>query len=172
MKEVYGEFTGPQWKPKPFAENKSRYLWSDAFGVCNYATLYCETKDTQYLDQADALIKTVHDTLGKDRRLEERLGDSTDENPLKGGLRIGKKDPEGTRDGDGQYFHYLTKWMFCLNRMAIAKKDDKYNNWAIQLAKAIHNSFVRDQDKERPRMYWKMSIDLSVSTGYAESNML
>jgi hypothetical protein len=31
----------------------------------------------------------------RDRRGERRLGDSTDENPLRGGLRIGKVDPEG-----------------------------------------------------------------------------
>jgi hypothetical protein len=32
MQEVYGEFTGANWKPKPYAENKGRYLWTDAFG--------------------------------------------------------------------------------------------------------------------------------------------
>jgi hypothetical protein len=89
-------------------------LWTDAFGVCNYITLYCETKEQQYLDQADILINDVHDTLGKDRKLQSRLDGATDQDPLKGGLRIGKADPEGTRDGDGQYFHYLTKWMYCL----------------------------------------------------------
>jgi len=36
-----------------------------------------------------------------------------------GGLAIGKKDELG-RDGDGQYHHYLTLWMFELNRMAVA----------------------------------------------------
>jgi hypothetical protein len=130
--------------------------------VCNFITLYCETKDSNYLEQADALIKDVHNTLGKDRKLQRRLGASSDEDPLKGGLRIGKVDPEGTSDGDGQYFHYLTKWMFCLNRMSIVRKDDKYNNWAIQLAKAVHNAFVKDQDKQRPRMFWKMNIALTV----------
>lgn len=39
----------------------------------------------------------------------------------------------GASDGDGQY--YLTKWMFALSRMALAKEDRRYNDWAIELAK-------------------------------------
>lgn len=49
-------------------------------------------------------------------------------------MRIGKEDPEGTSDGDGQYYHYLTKWMVALNRMSLAKGDPKYNKWAIQVS--------------------------------------
>lgn len=33
-----------------------RYLWTDAFGVCNFLTLAVETGDRTYLGQADALI--------------------------------------------------------------------------------------------------------------------
>lgn len=171
---VYGEYTGAQWAPKLYPEYRQgggRYLWTDAFGVCNYITLYCETKEQRYLDQADALIKQVHDILGKDRSEGKRLGQATDEEPLKGGLRIGKNDPEGTPDGDGQYFHYLTKWMFCLNRMSIATGDMKYNEQAIQLVKAAHNAFVKTSMEGKPRMVWKMSVDLQKPAVRSEGNL-
>jgi hypothetical protein len=44
-------------------------------------------------------------------------------------------------DGDGQYHHYLTLWMFALNRMSLASGDRRYNDSAIALAKAIHGPF-------------------------------
>jgi hypothetical protein len=172
MDEVYGKCSNPQaWRPKKYADNKGRYLWTDAFGVCNYITLFCETKEPMYLEQADALIKEVHDTLGKDRALKKRLGNSTDDRPLLGGLRIGKEDPEGTPDGDGQYFHYLTKWMYALNRMTIVKNDPKYNDWALDLAKVAHDSFIKGVNSDRPRMFWKMSIDLSYPAVDSEGNL-
>jgi len=172
MDEVYGKCANIQtWKPKKYSDNKSRYLWTDAFGVCNYITLYCETKDQIYLDQADALIKDVHDTLGKDRSLKERLGKSTDARPLLGGLRIGKVDPEGTSDGDGQYFHYLTKWMYALNKMSAVKNEPKYNEWAVDLAKVAHDGFIQGANTDRPRMFWKMSIDLSYPHVDSEGNL-
>ena len=43
----------------------------------------------------------MHDTLGRDRRTGKRLGAATDEQPLLGGVRIGKPDPEHMPDGDG-----------------------------------------------------------------------
>jgi len=125
----------------------------------------------QILLEADALIKNVHDVLGKDRQGNKRLDDATDEEPLKGGLRIGKIDPEGTPDGDGQYFHYLTKWMYALNRMSVAKQDIKYNNWAIQMAKAVHPRFVYRTGQNELHMYWKMSIDLSRPMVKSEGNL-
>jgi len=168
--EVYGPYQ-EGWKPKPYKEGKGRYLWTDAFGVCNFITLYYETGEKRYLDQADALIKDVHDVLGKDREGKKRLDDATDEEPTKGGLRIGKIDPEGTPDGDGQYFHYLTKWMYALNRMTIAKNDMKYNDWAIQMAKAVHPKFVYRRGQNERHMYWKMSIDLSRPMVKSEGNL-
>jgi hypothetical protein len=171
MEEVYGKYSGSGWKPKPYKEGKGRYLWTDAFGVCNFLTLYYETKESSYLEQAESLIKDVHDVLGKDRQGQKRLGNATDQEPLKGGLRIGKIDPEGTPDGDGQYFHYLTKWMYALNRMSIAKQDMKYNNWAIQMAKAIHPHFVYKTGQNELHMYWKMSIDLSRPMVKSEGNL-
>ena len=57
--QVYGANpTGNKfWKPKKYKEGKGRYLWTDAFGVCNFITLYCERKDVKYLQQVN-LVKT------------------------------------------------------------------------------------------------------------------
>lgn len=35
---------------------------------------------------AELLIDNVHNTLGKDRKQLHRLGDSTEQDPLKGGI--------------------------------------------------------------------------------------
>jgi hypothetical protein len=51
--------------------------------------------------------------------------------------------------------------MFALNRMAMASGDMKYNRLAVQLARAIHPKFFVDRKAARPRMIWKMSMDLS-----------
>ncbi len=87
MEKVYGPFKA-EWKPKNFAENKSRYLWTDAFGVVNFLTLFSQTKDSKFLESAKILVQTVHETLGRTRGTNpNRLGRATDEKPLLGGLR-------------------------------------------------------------------------------------
>lgn len=52
MDMVYGTCDGPSWFPAPYAEGKGRYLWTDAFGVCNYITLWKQTGNEKYLNQA------------------------------------------------------------------------------------------------------------------------
>lgn len=47
-------------------------------------------------------MQEVHEVLGRQRDGSARLGPATDAAPLLGGLRIGKADPEGTSDGDGE----------------------------------------------------------------------
>jgi hypothetical protein len=65
-------------------------------------------------------------------------------------------------DRDGQYFHYLTKWMHALNRVSRVTGDSTYNIWATELAKAAHAKFTYvPLSGRQKRMYWKMSIDLS-----------
>jgi len=102
LETVYGSYVKTNWIPRAYADNKSRYLWTDAYGVCNFLTLYRETNEKQYLEQADALITNVHDVLGRNRSGTNRLGNATDEYPTRGGLRIGKTDDEGSYDGDGR----------------------------------------------------------------------
>ncbi|KAI0716809.1 hypothetical protein C8Q76DRAFT_692387 [Earliella scabrosa] len=185
------------WTPPPLDDgHRGRYLWTDAFGVLNFLTLSniatSTTKTTsrepdpdasppeqrerqRYITLAARLIDAVHSTLGRTRAGDALLPGASDAHPLAGGLRIGKPadedDPSG--DGDGQYHHYLTVWMFALNRMARASGDRTYNDRAVELAKAIHLRFVRKSGKngERPRMCWKMSVDLSTELVPTEGNL-
>lgn len=50
--------------------------------------------------------------------------------------------PAGHEDGDGQYFHYLTKWAFALNQVSAATGDSKYLHWAVELMQTAHRSFT------------------------------
>ena len=177
MQRIYGPFESlsndqiSNWNPPAMAEgHRGRYLWTDGFAVVNFVTLYKECSDTRYLNLAQRLIHTVHETLGRTRDGTARLPGATDEYPLKGGLRIGKHHATGS-DADGQYHHYLTIWMFALNRMSIAAKDKWYNDQAISLAKAIHPHFMVNRDSPRPRMFWKMSIDLRTPLVRSEGNL-
>jgi len=159
--------------------NPKRYLWTDAFAVCNFLGLYQESGDIHYKDLALKLVDQVHHVLGQYRKDDVRKGwisgldeEEGKKHPTIGGLRIGKplnerkpEDPYNEQlewDRDGQYFHYLTKWMHALSRVTQVTGDHQYNRWAIELAKTAHAKFTyRLQGHMEKRMYWKMSIDLS-----------
>ena len=177
MRQIYGPFDTLSinqcrtWVPPELAEgHRGRYLWTDGFAVVNFITLYKENSDEKYLELARRLIHTVHDVLGRNRDGTSRLPGATDEYPLRGGLRIGKHHATGS-DADGQYHHYLTIWMFALNRMSIASRNVWYNNQAISLAEAIHPHFMINRNSQRPRMFWKMSIDLQRPLVTSEGNL-
>lgn len=156
-----------------------RYLWTDAFAVCNFLELYRQTSDEEYRSLALRLVEQVHNILGRHRDDDRRTGwiSGLDEkegrsHPTKGGLRIGKGmnerrpgdsyDEDLEWDRDGQYYHYLTKWLHALNRVSRVTGDSNYNTLAIELAKTAHDRFTyMPQSGGRKRMYWKMSIDLS-----------
>src|SRR4051812_40267325 len=115
MEAVYGpldnlsEEDASNWVPpsSPGAGgHRGRYLWTDAFGVVNFLTMYKETSKIQYLHLATRLVQAVHDVLGRERDGVNRLPGATDDSPLAGGLRIGKLTDAGS-DCDGQYHHYL-----------------------------------------------------------------
>lgn len=156
-----------------------RYLWTDAFAVCNFLCLYEVTGDKKMKELALHLVDQVHEVLGRHRGDDGRKGwisgmgeEEGKLHPTAGGLRIGKKlrerratEPLNERaewDRDGQYYHYLTKWMHALNRVTEGTGDFAYNKWAVELAKAAHERFVFSPPQtSRKRMYWKMSINLS-----------
>ncbi|RFU24682.1 hypothetical protein B7463_g11655, partial [Scytalidium lignicola] len=176
MNQVYGPLPSTigdteSWiVPAKAGGFKGRYLWTDAFGVVNFITLYQETQEDRYLSIAKKLVRAVHDIQGRARDGKSRLPGATDEDPLGGGLRIGKEDATGP-DGDGQYHHYLTLWMFALNRLSIVSKEPKYNTQAIHLAKAIHNPFFVGKSTDHPRMVWKIAVDMSKPLTTSEGNL-
>ena len=51
----------------PAAQNPRRYLWTDAFAVCNFLELFQRTGDQQYRRCATELIDQVHRVLGRYR---------------------------------------------------------------------------------------------------------
>ncbi len=164
---------------EPASVNPRRYLWTDAFAVCNYLELFRLTGDQAFRDLALRLVEQVHHTLGRHRTDDPRSGwiSGLDEHegethPTAGGLRIGKPLGERTPNEpideniewnrDGQYFHYLTKWMHALNRVSRITGDPVYIGWAMELAQTVHARFTyAPSPGTRKRIYWKMSIDLS-----------
>ena len=155
-----------------------RYLWTDAFGVFNFLELFRQTGDENWRKSALRLVDQVHLVLGRHRSDDPRKGwigkimeEEGSLHPTKGGLRIGKKlkerklsepyDQNSEWDRDGQYYHYLTKWMHALNCVSISTGNPVFNTWARELAKTAHHAFVYTTPMGFKRMYWKMSIDLS-----------
>jgi hypothetical protein len=156
-----------------------RYLWTDAFAVCTWLGIARTTHEPRYVDLALRLIRAVHTTLGHHRPDDTRrgwlsgLGDTkARQHPTLGGLRIGKPlpeanpydliDTEGELNRDGQYFHYLTKWMHALDQATRATGDWRFNIWARELAVRAFDSFSYvENDTGLRRLYWKMSIDLT-----------
>jgi hypothetical protein len=150
-----------------------RYLWTDAFAVCNFLVL-------GRADLALRLVGQVHDTLGRYAPGDAREGSLSGldnrqaaEHPTIGGLRIGKELPERRPDEpfherlewerDGQYFHYLTKWMHALDQVSRWTGRPEFNRWARELAATAYRAFAYDPGIAGVprRMHWKMSVDLT-----------
>jgi hypothetical protein len=113
--------------------NGLRYLWTDAFGVVLYVSLYRELGESRWMDEAERLVADVERVLGRPR-----------------GLRIGE-----AADRDGQYYHYLAMWLFALARLGDLKPE--YRERGIALARDIHPAFVIPGRG----VVWKMKEDLS-----------
>lgn len=153
-----------------------RYLWTDAFAVCNCLALARDSDAGTFEGLAARLVDQVHHVLGHHRPDDARQGwisglpDAAGEaQPTVGGLRIGKPLPErGPRqpydaelewERDGQYFHYLTRWMHALDQFAHASGHPDAERWACELAQAAVVGFSRPT--HGARLVWKMNIDLS-----------
>lgn len=170
----FADATGITGTAKP-----RRYLWTDAFAVCNFLGLYRQTEDKRYLVFARELIDQVHHILGRHREDDSRRGwisglseEEGRRHPTIGGLRIGKKlnergplEPPDERlewEQDGQYFHYLTKWVHALYCAGRELREPQYQRWATELAVSAQRAFTYEAFPGGPkRMVWKMSIDLS-----------
>lgn len=155
----------------------NRYLWTDAFAVCNLLGLARASGDARLGEIALRLVDRVHRVLGRHRPDDARRGwisglaeGEGAAHPTRGGLRIGKSLPERAAgapfderlewDRDGQYFHYLAKWAHALDAVARATGRGEPRQQAAELMLAAHRGFVRVDGAGR-RMAWKMSIDLS-----------
>jgi hypothetical protein len=158
-----------------------RYLWTDALAVEACTALHARSGGQRHLDRAVRIAELVHRALGRHRPDDRRSGwiSGLDEaagerRPCAGGLRIGKPLPERPAgaprddglewDRDGQYFHYHTRWLHALCDLAEATGDVRWSHHAIDLAHASCRAFVFRPSGAagvRPRMHWKMSIDLS-----------
>lgn len=172
--DAFAEATGISGQAPP-----RRYLWTDAFAVCNFLGLYRSMGDEHHLTLARRLVDQVHHVLGRHREDDLRYGwisglreDLGAQHPTMRGLRIGKPLPERKAsesydptlewNRDGQYFHYLTKWAHALCRMEQETGDADYGRWASELMTAAHRAFTFGTSPGRPkRMVWKMSIDLA-----------
>jgi hypothetical protein len=132
----------------------------------------------------DRLIACAHATLGRHRGDDGRQGalSGDDARPTAGGLRIGKPLPERRIDEafderlewerDGQYFHYLTKWIHALLDVSDRRDDVVTLRWARDLAEAACEAFIERDGDSRPvaggamsstissTISWKRSIDL------------
>lgn len=178
IKQIMAEFA-EQTGLSPVARLPHRYLWTDAFAVCNFLELYRLTGDDRYKSLALLLVDQVHATLGRYAENDPRKGwisglsaDQGRLHPTAGGLRIGKKmnerrpdepyDEKMEWDRDGQYYHYLIKWMHALQCVGKATSAGVYYRWAGELAKKVHAGFVFSSAMDGRRyMHWKMSIDLT-----------
>jgi hypothetical protein len=113
--------------------NGRRYLWTDAFGVVLLATLHRALREPRFLTEAEWVVGEVERVLGRPR-----------------GIRIGE-----AIDRDGQYYHYLAKWIFALTRLGAIRP--AYRERALELVREIHEPFIR----RGVGVVWKMKEDLS-----------
>lgn len=95
-----------------------RYLWTDAFDLILLISLHRKTGDQRWLDEAETLVSDVERLLGRPR-----------------GFRIGEAP-----DRDGQYYHYLARWLFALGRLG--EHDPVWRARGVAIARDIHRSFV------------------------------
>ena len=167
----FTEATGVQGPSNP-----RRYLWTDAYAVCNYLSLWQTTGDAQYLTLARTLVDQVHSVLGRFDPADTRSGRlsglteaEAERHPTAGGLRIGKPELERAVDEpyderrewdrDGQYFHYLTKWAVALEALSRHSDETQYRDFARELIMVASRAFAARTGP--PRLHWKMRVDLS-----------
>jgi len=96
-------------------------------------SLYRESGEPRWLDEAEWVVGEVERVLGRPR-----------------GGRIGEAE-----DRDGQYFHYLAMWMYALGCLGEVKPD--YRQKAVDLARQVHRPFLLPGRG----VWWKMREDLS-----------
>ena len=153
-----------------------RYLWTDAFAVQAFFGIFHVSENEEYKQKALQLIDLVHEHLGKYHSEDSRKGwisglneEEAKARPTVAGLRIGKELPERKPEEsynsrlewerDGQYFHYLSRWMIALLQAFNETEDKNYLLQAKDLFLAT-GKFIYGSGN-RLAMYWKMDTALS-----------
>jgi len=177
LNQVYGPVDDPQF-PRPMPEEEAglcadghqrRYLWTDAFGVLAFVSIadrYEKDGNTSEADKyrraADTLVRTVHCCLGAPRSSKSVDAMTVSETSPTGhvGLRIGKVSSKKVTDYgmqyDGQYWHYIDKWLLALARSGHVQE-------GIQIAKTCFPVFFDTGDGTgwNGGIRWKLSVDAS-----------
>lgn len=155
------------------ADTNRRYLWTDALAVSAEVRLAERRPELDRDRSIDRIIECVHATLGRHRGEDGRQGplSGDDARPTAGGLRIGKTRPERRVDEpfdetlewerDGQYFHYLTKWIHALLDVSERRGDEVALRWARDLAETACEAFIERGDGSRPVARGAMSLSIS-----------
>ena len=139
-----------------------RYLWTDAFAVHAFFALHNITGQDEFINYAIRTIDLVHEHLGKFHPDDNRKGfisglkdEEAKQHPTLRGLRIGKSLPEREKnecynfqlewERDGQYFHYISRWIQALLRAQKETAEVKYATWASELFLST-DKFIYEQD--------------------------
>ena len=179
LDSVYGPAKSPDFpRPMPASEAgpcpyvwgvseatrvQHRYLWTDAFAVLAYNSLaeYYTYRGhgeeaKAYEGAVNTLIDVVHSCLGKPRsgRDEDKMLESDISPSGFAGLRIGKVDTQKHTDYgmeyDGQYFHYIDKWLLALART-------NHIDEGIRVAKGCFPYFF-SSGRHGGGIRWKLSV--------------
>lgn len=157
-------------------DSSRRYLWTDAFAVQACFGIARIFENEEYKIRALKLIDLVHEHLGRHHPDDPRKGwisglseEEGKLRPTRGGLRIGKRLPERRTDEsynsqlewerDGQYFHYITRWITALLQARVETGEERYVIWAIELMLAAGKFLF--QNDSGTGIYWKMDTELS-----------
>eukprot|EP00804_Cyclotella_cryptica_P005699 CCRYP_000063-RA/>CCRYP_000063-RA protein AED:0.08 eAED:0.08 QI:97/1/1/1/1/1/2/530/425 len=146
-------------------QEQRRYLWTDAFAVCAYhaiANIYAENdmpdQSNFYRNAVEKLILTVHSCLGRPRSEREEDAMTPCHVSPTGyvGLRIGKVESRSDTDYgmtfDGQYFHYIDKWLLALSRTNHVED-------GLRIAKSIFPHFFEKRNGGSGGVRWKLSVN-------------
>lgn len=183
LDSVYGPVDAPDFpRPMPKSEaglccdgHHRRYLWTDAFAVLAYTSLAERLQEKQehtpspqqdssdkYRQAAHKLVDVVHQCLGTPASITSsknmskmRVDDSSPTGYV--GLRIGKTESRPVTDYgmryDGQYWHYIDKWLLALARLGRVAD-------GIGIAKSCFPYFYDDNSAGGGGgMRWKLSVD-------------
>mgnify|MGYP000272676830 CR=1 FL=1 len=194
LESVYGPVEDPQF-PKPMPSDEAglchdglqrRYLWTDAFGVLAYLSLADQLEQQQTPEKAETyraaahrLIHVVHDCLGQPRSDTDKTMQMTKDMASPNGnvgLRIGKAHHRQVTDAgmsyDGQYWHYIDKWLLALSRAG--RVED-----GCRIGKSVFPYFFDagpNGDGSQGGIRWKLSVDAtpppSLQRAYASDDTL